>query len=466
MNSPTAYSPLRFGLPAGICLTGMSALLWPGSSAATLVIGWALVYTALALLHRSRPWSSTTGGWVLWGASIVLWTGICINCNYFIIVLGNGDSSAPVLMNIDAWSAWNNALFDNGRTDVMACGWPAQDYGHLIGAVVRVFGQDFGIALMFNSFCALLTIVLAGDIAARCGGGDARHSRDIAVAAMAISAAMCYFMASATVLIKDCPLACAVAITAAASLRLRDKASLGAVAAIVIAAIGVYFMRKNYFPVLAVLILCLSDWRRRRSLVLPALVSFALLAAWANVQLLGEIAPVSFYVDHGGQFTTKTPINYGHGDDYNHNLTFYFSAPLWVRLLLLPAVTAVQFLIPLPWSFDKYLIYGPFMAVAHFSFFRYVAGCLLMYYTGRQFRDRAPRLLTLLTVCGLVFYIASAYSYGGSVARYGIPLITLLTPSAAYAWVHYRRERAFRIWCVIFAVGMSAALTLAYVFTA
>ena len=88
MNGITAYPPLRYGFPAGICLTGMGALIWPGASAGALCFGWAALYLLLIASYRNASWSCTPGGWLLWGASVALWTGIAVNCHYYITVLG------------------------------------------------------------------------------------------------------------------------------------------------------------------------------------------------------------------------------------------------------------------------------------------------------------------------------------------------------------------------------------------
>ncbi len=468
MNGTTAYPPLRYGFPAGICLTGMAALIWPGASAGTLCFGWAALYLLLIASYRNASWSCTPGGWLLWGASVALWTGIAVNCHYYITVLGSGDASAPVLMNLDSWSAWNNALFDNGRRDVMPCPWPAQDYGHLVGMLVYVFGDDFSIPLMFNSFCALVTVALTGAIAVRCAGGDLAQRRSMGLTAMVLAASMCYFMVSGTILIKDCPLACAIALTAWASLRMRDRVSVLPILAIIAAAAGIFYLRKNYMLVLAAIVFVMQRQSSRRDLVASCAIALSLFGIWLYMQLANSTVPIGSYISLESSIPDEGDdnSNYGHGAAYTEVLNSYMMLPVWQRVLLVPVVTAIQFLIPLPWSWSKYLIYGPCMALAHFSFCRYAAGALLLYFAGRQFgRGRAPHPLLVLTATGAMLYIASAFTFGGTIARYGIPLVSLMIPAAAYTWLHYRRERAFRIWCAVFAAGIAVALTLAYIAT-
>ena len=138
-----------------------------------------------------------------------------------------------------------------------------------------------------------------------------------------------------------------------------------------------------------------------------------------------------------------------------------------MHLLLLPVTTAIQLLIPLPWTWDKYLMFGPTMAFAHFSFFRYAAGGLIIYFVGAQFsrKKRAPWLLLRLVSIGLIIYLFAAFQFGGTVARYGIPLITLLIPAAAYAYVNYRKARSFRVWAIVYIALITLTLCIFHTLT-
>lgn len=455
---------MRFGLPAGISLCGMAALLWPGTSPALICCGWIVAYLLLSMAFISRRWSCGAGAWLLWAVSLVLWTGICINIDYYVNTVGNGDAAAPVLMNFDAWSAWNNALFDVGRTDALPCRWPARDYGHLVGVLIWLFGVDISIPLMFNALCALLTIVFSGSIAVSCIGGDLSEQRRTALTTMLFTSLMCYFIASGTVLIKDCPLALASALIVWAALRLRRKVSAVAVMAIAVAALATFFMRKNYLLLYAAVILALTDWRNRKRAIAGAGIAAVLLGVWGWLQYSGSAISISAYYGALTSGTSGDSSEYGHSAAYSDGLAAYFRTPIWKRLLMLPMLTAVQFLIPLPWNWDKYLIFGPFMALAHFSFFRYAVGGLILYFVGNRLRT-APRMLIAVTALGLFFYVASAFSFGGTISRYGIPLVSMLTPAAAYTWLHCRRRRSFRIWSAVFVAGIALALALSYHFT-
>lgn len=455
--------PISFGIPAGICAVGCGSLLLPGVSPLTMCAGWLIAYLAAAVPYSRKTWSSLAGAWTLFGASLVLAFGIILNCHYYICVWGHGDVSQPVLMNTDAWSAWNNALVDNGRADAYPCPWPAVGYGHFVGLIVAAFGADICIPLLFNALCALATIALTGCIAQMCAQGNETERRHMATCAMVISAFMCYFMASGTVLIKDTPLAAAVALTAWAALRMRTGRTPWAVAAIAAAAVVVTYARPNYLLVL-IAVIAVACRPRRREAIMPACLCAVLAAVWLLSQGWETSSPIGNYIDMSTRNMASADGDVSSHSAYYGILGDYYSLPSWQRILLLPVTVAIQFLIPFPWTCGKYLVFGPFMAVAHFSFFRYAAGALVMYFIGRQIprAGRAPVLLLRMVAIGLLFYCASAFQFAGSISRYGIPLIALIVPAAAYAWVSYRRERAFRLWCAVFAAGMTAVLFICH----
>lgn len=237
----------------------------------------------------SQPWSSRVGAWTIFAASLLLVSGIALNCHYYIDVWGDGDPSRPVLMNYDAWSAWNNALVVNGRDDAMPCPWPAQGYGRFVGIIVAISGQDICIPLLFNALCILATIVLTAAIAQRCcSGGD--NSRSIATCSIVIASTLCYFMVSGTILIKDAPLAASVALSAWAAMRLgdieRSRSLTPACAALIAAAFMTSFARPNYLIVLISIIIVAAPRRElRHGASCRAMHAAAIAAACIALQL-------------------------------------------------------------------------------------------------------------------------------------------------------------------------------------
>ena len=461
-----AHAPVVYaGLPAAVCVVGMSLLLMPGASPLVLLAGWLAGWAAVAVPYMRSRWSSQAGSWVLLFVSVLLAAGITANCYYYINVWGNGDVSAPVLMNFDAWSAWNNALFDNGRPDAMECSWPAKGYGHLVGIFVWLLGADICIPLLFNAFFALATIALTGSITYICGDGDERLRRRTATAAMIICSCMCYFLASGTILIKDTALAAALALLIWSALRFSSRHA-AAMAAMALGTVLIWYCRPNYLLLELCIMVVFAIVGRGSQRSLCIAVALAAGIAWVCMQYLGEIRDIRFYADVSGRGFADNP-----GEVEHHGIFFalfndYYSIPTWQRLMLLPATTGIQFLIPLPWTWDKYLVFGPMMALAHMSFFRYAAGILVAYFSIHQFRkQRAPLTLNIIVAIGLFFYVASAYQFGGTVSRYGIPLISMLVPAAAYCTTHYSRDPFFKKAMVLMSVALTIVLVLSYKFT-
>ncbi|MDE6270719.1 MAG: hypothetical protein K2M12_07720 [Muribaculaceae bacterium] len=464
MRNLLKYAPFRFGVPMGFCAVGLTAMLLPGASAAVLCTGWIVALLPLLLIYKARPWSGIAGGWVVLTASVALWVGICVNCHYFIGIHPDADVSRPVLMNFDAWSAWNNALVDIGRDDAMFCDWPALGYGHFVGLIVALTGPDISIPIMFNAFCALATIVLAGSMGAECVDGSRADKQRMAWVTMLFTSAMAYFMVSGTILIKDCPVALAIALSAWAGLQARKGRLLWPAIALVPALIMVLYMRPNFVLVLSAIVALTGFAASKRgrgatlALVLPLVIIFFIVQYHEHAEYIGKYARMVGAFDHQEEGELVRNADYS-------QISRYFLMPFWLRILLLPVVAGIQFLIPLPFNFDKYTVFGPCMMLAHFGFCRYALGGLVMYFECRQFSRRVPGRLKMLTLSGILIYLAIAYCYAGIISRYGIPLIALFTPAAAYCWLNYRHERAFRIWAMVFIAALAIALTLAYYFT-
>jgi len=462
---------LLYGIPAGLCIVGIAVLMLPGMTPLAAIAGWIAVYAGVCVPYLKQHWSSRSGSWILFAVSVLTFLGIIINCHYYICVWGNGDVSRPVLMNIDHWSAWNNALVFIGRDDAMPCPWPAAGYGHFVGYMVRIFGADISVPLIFNALCSMATVALTGSIAQQCCGCDMRDSRRIATCAMALAAVCCYFIASGTILIKDTPLAASIALTAWGALQLKKAGARTALffASMATATLVFALARPHYLLVQISIILAIGIKKDRRTLTAIGIAALCISAVWLYQMFLAPTAPtisINNYIDFDNRsFSDSSDADTQHSL-YHRVFHDYYSLKFWQYLALLPVTTAIQFLIPLPWSYDKYLMFGPFISYAHMSFGRYATGGLVLYFILRQLRvPRAPEMLIKLTLTGLFFYMASALQFGGTVSRYGIPLIALLVPCAAFAWQHYRHERLFRVYATVFVTGMAIILFVSYYLT-
>lgn len=458
---------VAYGVPAAVCVVGVALLLLPGASPLPLMCGWLVPVFALLAAYRRQPWSSDAGSWTLLVVSVVLALGIILNCHYYICVWGDGNPGAPSLVNVDASNAWNNALASIGEPPPgVPESWPAKEYGLFVGLLLRLFGTDICVPLLFNAFCALATIVLTGAVACGCSGGSASERRRVATCAIVMASTLCYFIASGMLLIKDCPLALAVALAAWCGLRARRGFDAALVAALVVSVVITVYCRPNYLLAEAAIVAALGAWTDRAGARRTIAVVVFVLIGWLVAHVVFPVVPFERFVDSTGRALSDDPGEISQHSFYMRLFHDYYAFSFAEHCLLLPVTAAIQFLIPLPWTWDKYLMFGPAIALAHFSFCRYAVGAATMYYLGAQFgRGRSSTLLLRLFVAGVALYLATAFQFGGTVSRYGIPLVSLLVPGAAYAWCSYRRRRSFAVWMCLFAAAMAVLLSVCYYLT-
>ena len=101
------------------------------------------------------------------------------------------------------------------------------------------------------------------------------------------------------------------------------------------------------------------------------------------------------------------------------------------------------------------------MAVAHISYFWYLAGALIIYWIfGCAYR--APRRQQLTVVWGVILTVITAYMSSGRISRYCLPYLPLLLPAAAIVALDCRRRRSLWIWLAVFAALLLTALLICY----
>ncbi|MDE6498441.1 MAG: hypothetical protein K2L21_07260 [Muribaculaceae bacterium] len=454
-------SPILYGIPAGFCIVGMSNLLLPGASMLTTSLGWTLIYIVVTLPCVLRAWCSRAAAWTLWGASVVMTVGVVINCHYFVHVWGCGDVSRPLLMNLDHWSAWNNALYHLGSDHAVESLWPAEGYGRFIGLLMKASAIDISIPLLFNCFCVLCTIALTGALTSRFIR-DAARQRKAALCAIVLMSLMGDLIASGTILLKDAPMAMATALVAWSAIRLRYGGNLlRPLAAIAAAVFITCYARPNYLSVFIVLIpgVCAHD---KRNITIAAAISVCCAVILLYFHSLEAATPAqAHFAPELGTDLDDSAHQPQHAAYYD-NFSFYFKAPVWKRLLLLPITLGVQFLIPLPWNFANNLAFGPFIALAYFGFCRYFTGLLVAFFLFKKLRKRSFTPALRLCLVGLAFYAGVAFIFGGTVSRYGIPLLCLFVPCASLLWTCRNDYPRLRTWLVAGGSGIAAVLFVFY----
>lgn len=449
---------VAFPTAVAVCFVGVTLLACalPGAGAAVSAVAYAAILAAaLGLLHVTGNDSAAARTVTLVSAtlSVVL---VIINVNYFTAAAGR-TAADPLLQNYDAMRDWNWAchmVFGDPEPDSVISG-----MSFVTAGILWVFGRSVAYPIFFVSLCYAVTIVMIGSIARQLTG-----RRDVGLAAMIIGALMCYLLAHSSVLVKDLLVTCMFSIVIdrmIASSRRGSGFSLRDVAVMI--------------PALAVLLVA----RHNMSFMLAVGCLLFMIGAGVSTRLsLLAIAAAALV---GGQIVNRMLMPWP--DDIMNTVTSdecakmiltddatrpwdnivgdYTMLPFYIKLLWLPVSVAIQFLLPFPWGFERHVIFGPGVAVAHISYFWYLAGALIIYWIfGCAYR--APRRQQLTVVWGVILTVITAYMSSGRISRYCLPYLPLLLPAAAIVALDCRRHRSLWIWLAVFAALLLTALLICY----
>lgn len=433
------------------------ALIFPGARLGFMLPAAAVCGAVALLAYLSCPFRTQAGAAVVILGYTLVVCGIFININYFTEVLG-GSYSHPVLINEDAHADWFRAMnilygepIVNPREVVVI-----RYISYSAAALMWIFGRDIGVPLMFNALCYSMAVILVGAIA-----WQLTRSKKTATVAIAVTTLMCYLMAEATVFLKDVPLTMCMGAVALVMVRWRmhSRVTSGDILLLVPAVAAIAFLRTNML-MMVVLGLIVFAIRRRRIDMRFVWTAAGCVAAFFVVHIAffapdpsANIAPseqtMSLFVTSNSQAFADMI-----GEEYH-------AMPLWKRLLWLPASVLVQFLIPFPWNFMRDTVFGPTIAVAHFGYFWYYAGAVLVYWIFALSR-RAERPMQLLVFWGVLLYVATAYMNNGRVSRYCLPFLPLLLPAVASALTDSLRQRSFWIWMAVFTALLVPTLVVCH----
>lgn len=445
---------------ATVCIAAIiaAAVFLPGARLSFMLPATALGAALALWIYSNCTFRTEFGYAVLMVGYTLVVCGIFWNINYYTSggELGYGN---PLLLNndhgTDWWGAVNRLYGDRIPEDDFWYIGPNRYYGYLIQALLFVFGRDIGVPLMFNAFCYPLAIILIGAISWK-----TTKSRTTASVTMLVATLMCYFMEQATVLIKDVPLTMCVAAVAFVMVRwLSRPVNCGDIVLVCFALIGISFLRANFL--LMIVLGTLIFFVRRRNfdykylwLAAGCLLMFFIIhwLFWApNVADNVGVAYGSGVFDHHANVRAWDTVL---EDDYE-------AMPVWRRVLWLPASVAVQFLIPFPWNFTRDMIYGPTQAVAHFGYFWYYAGAVLIYWIFAT-RRKSPLSIGRLVIWGVLLTVLTAYMTSGRVSRYCLLYLPMLLPAVGYTLVNFYRQKSFWIWIATFSAMLVPVLLICH----
>ncbi len=432
-----------------------SLYLWPGAGLPTVAIGTLVVGAIVAFCYQRSGFRTSAGNWILLLTLTAAIIGTIINTYYYTTLSGT-TADCPVLFNFDAYHEW-----EAGKA--IALGTEAPDgidvrngMALIIAGLIWLFGCNVEIVLLFNTLCYLLAIIATGAITF-----ELTKNKNTVVYAMLFTALMAYLFAQGTTIIKDAPVTASMAGIALLMLRWckRPYVQLGEAVSMIVLILFITILRPNIMPMLVLGALIFGfrslrkfDWRFAIVILCAAAIyglSHAVLPKVAEAQDIVEGSKYINLVDNGTMA-------------WDNMLGNYIEMPFYQKILWLPLSIVVQFLIPFPWAFERDLIHGPTRMIAHFGYFWYYAGALILYWVF-VCRKKSSTDMCRTVFWGVLLTVITAYITSGRVSRYCLPYLPLLMPAAATVAAECSQRKSLRVWLIVFTALLVPTLITCYI---
>lgn len=442
----------------------LSLWLMPGADVPQTLLSMAIVCGIVSTTYYRSKISCISGWCVLLIISTMLSVGIIANVHYYTVASG-GTTTHPILHNPDAATYYADALASIGDPQGHYAPINRHGYGLIISSLWQLTGISIVWPLVINMMFIMLSIIISGIITQHMLSPHINKShQSIATTAMIMTAAVCYYLNSGTLLLKEAGICFSMAISTlgATALIYQPSNRLKATtlwASFVIGLILLIFLRHSFIIFVAIAVIVITPWQRNK--IISAFFMLALCGlAWASSQILMhdyEIATQAANIINGNGISDSYFYDHPQHATYNLMVGDYFSYTVGQRILWLPISIVTQFLTPFPWNFIRDTIYGPTLAYAHIAYPWYAIGGLILFYMIIAFR-KSPSQLIHITLAGIILWCIPAYLFAGTVSRYALPMLPLFIPAAVYVWYKYRIKHSFIIFCGIYALVMCAAL--------
>lgn len=437
---------------AFVTAVALTLFLLPGAPALPTFAAVTLItLAALAVYRHSAGWSSR-GETVLIAASALLAVGIIANVYVYTTVLGGTDSQ-PVLVNPDAERNFNDAIYYLGINGSRSPGSHGL-YPLIVTAVFTLTGPSITAALCLSMAATLTTLICVSTIWVRL-----MARRSDAWLAMAATAAVCYFMASGCILVKDAWTVAAFALAAVALSRMQPVP--GFVTAMSVSAFMLFMARPNMLLalILGILIVFPATPHQRHCWHIPA-VMIALIAALFCLAHFVYITPRTDIVA-GVVNNDVVSFTEPRHQIYASLIGDYHLLPAWRRILLMPFSAAVQFFIPFPWNWLRDIDFGASLVYAHLAYPWYLFGGTAIYYTFFNLRH-SPALMRAIFLWGVIIWLIPCWSFGGTISRYGLMAVPLLAPAVSLTLTRSLRRRSFIIFSSLFILLVAITLLVCH----
>lgn len=440
-------------------LVAVSMCVLPGAPVWSLAGFVAVAAVAQTVYIRRCGGATPTGAYVLLAVSALLAVGIIANVHYYTAVSGETDA-APVLRNTDALRNWNDAMSILGVGTGESAASTFGMYSAVIGAVLSVTGVSITAALIVSMTMTLMSVICVGVTAWRLTA-----DRRVSALSMASCAAVCYFLASGTLLIKDAWVIAAFALAATGLASAAKGDSRRMIVPLIVSAVMLLLSRPNMLGAIIVgVVICVSAARiseRRYRVYLSATAVVLVCATLWVIAGHCEITPEAKGVIGLGQQNHWVRYDAPNQMAYYNIIGDYTSLAAWQKVLLMPVSAAVQYLIPFPWNWCRDVVFGPTSLYAHIAYPGYLFGITVLYYLVRRRRRQPDRALLLLTLWGVLCWLIPCYLFGGTISRYGLVAVPLLSP--AVATVIARPDKKLYRWTGWCAALLVVVLIVCYI---
>ena len=296
---------VRLGAAAAYAaVVAVFVTIFPGETLATTLL-YSLILLALAEgLYCSSSARCRAGEWLIFAVCLLLSVGDILNIYYFTTAF-DSSPQLPHLQNTDAatnyyvaYKFYTTHYFSPPMNTTPIYRW-------LICSLWRVTGVTVAAPIFVNSIFIAWAVIFSG-LTARNVMHDYRKST--VVAAMGMTAAVCYYLNSGTIILKDAAVSLAVAMMAFAFSHLRSGLSgkrnhAIAYVSLVVGGVLLSLFRVNYILPVAIGAVLLTPWtspRRWHGIVMIAVCGLL----WLSTEHFFPSGSISFrvttYVDGYG----------------------------------------------------------------------------------------------------------------------------------------------------------------------
>lgn len=444
--------------------------LFPGAEAFSTMLAFIGSWLIIAYTYNKCEHRNLAGWWTLLITTTALSIGIIANVHYFTTISG-GTTALPVLNNPDAHRYYCDALASANLPGGVLAPPSQRGYGFIISCIWQLTGVTIVAPLILNMILILFCIIISGIISKRIISTHRNHSPSwIATCAMIMTASICYYITSGTILLKEASLCFGIALCSLTlcSIIKKDYVLIQKsdflyfiLGVIILATIRYTFI---LFVITAIILATNKNTFRKRivaqsimlAICICALVITSLYLSSIEYNTIDKTTEIIAGDDPAGFFFSSK-------SHYAYDQVFgdYFSYPTWKRILCLPICAITQFLIPFPWNFGRDAIYGYTLDYAHIAYPWYLTGGLIIYFLFFVWKN-APSELRRITLTGIILWLIPAYLFAGTVSRYALPFIPLLIPATVYVWDKSLSKKSLHIWGYIYCTLLIITLIICY----